>query len=142
MNSDNDSDLYGDDIRLWSEMQSTLLRRLSAGEAVADQVDWAHVVEEIEHSHAQPNNQDEIARLRAQLAAAEALVKELRARLDDLGRKLTDTQHDLVTAHGQVEDANVRAVAAEEAEQAVRRADAGRRAKGLLARLRDAWHGE
>ena len=53
-----------------------------------------------------------------------------------------DTQHDLVTAQGQVEDANVRAVAAEEAEQAVRRADVGRRAKGLLARLRDAWHGE
>ena len=138
-----DSDLYGEDILLWSERQGDLLRRLAAGESVSDQVDWPHVVEEIEHSHTQqPKDQDEIARLRAQLAAAEALAKELRARLDDLTRKLTDTQHDLVTAHGQVEDANVRAVAAEEAEQAVRRADAGRRAKGLLARLRDAWHGE
>ena len=43
-----DSDLYGDDIRLWSETQSALLRRLSTGESVADQVDWPHVVEEIE----------------------------------------------------------------------------------------------
>lgn len=67
-----DSDLYGDDIRLWSETQSALLRRLSAGEAVADQVDWPHVVEEIEHSHAPPEHQDEIARLTARLIAAEA----------------------------------------------------------------------
>src|SRR3954447_11090516 len=111
MNSDNDSDLYGDDIRLWSEMQSALLRRLSAGEAVGNEIDWPHVVEEIEHSHAQPSEQVEIARLTARLTAAEALVKELRTRLDDLARKLTDTQHDLVTAQGQVEEANVRAVA-------------------------------
>jgi hypothetical protein len=37
MNSD--SDLYGDDIHLWSERQGALLRRLAAGEAVSDQVD-------------------------------------------------------------------------------------------------------
>ena len=43
-----DSDLCGEDIRLWSETQSALLRRLSTGEAVADQVDWPHVVEEID----------------------------------------------------------------------------------------------
>jgi uncharacterized protein DUF29 len=43
-----DSDLYGDDIRLWSERQAALLRRLAAGEAVSEQVDWPHVVEEIE----------------------------------------------------------------------------------------------
>jgi hypothetical protein len=36
MNSDNDSDLYGDDIRLWSERQGALLRRLANGEAVFD----------------------------------------------------------------------------------------------------------
>jgi uncharacterized coiled-coil protein SlyX len=106
-------------------------------EPVGDQVDWPHVVEEIEHSHVQrPDSQDEIARLRAQLAAAEALVKELRARLDELAGKLTDTQHELATAQDQVEAANVRAVAAGQAEHATRRA------KGLLARLKDAWHGE
>ena len=43
-----DSDLYGEDIHLWSETQAALLRRLAAGEAVRDQVDWPHVVEEIE----------------------------------------------------------------------------------------------
>jgi hypothetical protein len=30
-----DSDLYGGDILLWSEMQRTFLRRLAPGEAVA-----------------------------------------------------------------------------------------------------------
>src|SRR5690348_2998233 len=138
-----DSDLYGDDIRLWSERQGALLRRLAAGEAVSEQVDWPHVVEEIEHSQPQhPDNQDEIARLRARLTAAEVLVKELRARLDDLTGKLTETQHDLAAAQDQVEAANVRAVAAGQAEHAARQADAERRAKGLLARLKDAWHGE
>ena len=81
-----DSDLYGDDIRLWSERQAALLRRLAAGEAVSEQVDWPHVVEEIEdlgHGDAHPPIQDEIAQLTARLAAAEALVKELRARLDN-----------------------------------------------------------
>jgi hypothetical protein len=79
-----DSDLYGDDIRLWSERQAALLFRVAAGEAVSEQVDWPHVVEEIEdlgHGDAHPPVQDEIAQLTARLAAAEALVKELRARL-------------------------------------------------------------
>jgi hypothetical protein len=60
-----DNDLYGDDIRLWSEAQSALLRRLSAGEAVADQIDSPHVVEAIEHSQGGPEHQDEIAGLTA-----------------------------------------------------------------------------
>jgi hypothetical protein len=34
-----DSDLYGEDILLWSERQGDLLRRLAAGESVSDQVD-------------------------------------------------------------------------------------------------------
>jgi hypothetical protein len=42
------SDLYEDDILLWSEQQAALLRRLAAGERVNDQVDWENVVEEIE----------------------------------------------------------------------------------------------
>jgi hypothetical protein len=40
-------DLYWDDTALWSERQSALLRRLAAGERVND-VDWEHVIEEIE----------------------------------------------------------------------------------------------
>jgi chromosome segregation ATPase len=138
-----DSDLYGEDILLWSERQGGLLRRLAAGESVSDQVDWPHVVDEIEHSHAQrQDSQDEMARLRAQLSAAEALVKELRARLDDLAGKLTESQHEFATAQDQVEAANLRAVAAGQAEHSIRQAAAERRAKGLLARLKDAWHGE
>src|SRR5689334_18286486 len=44
----NESDLYGDDILLWSQKQGSLLRRLATGEAVTEQVDWPNVVEEIE----------------------------------------------------------------------------------------------
>jgi hypothetical protein len=40
-------DLYWDDTLLWSDRQSALLRRLAAGERVND-VDWEHVIEEIE----------------------------------------------------------------------------------------------
>ncbi len=42
------SDLYGDDILLWSERQAALLRRMGAGERVNDLVDWENVAEEIE----------------------------------------------------------------------------------------------
>src|SRR5690242_12357219 len=137
-----DSDLYGEDIRLWSETQSALLRRLSAGEAVADQIDWPHVVDEIEHSEGGPEHQDEIVHLTARLVAAEALVKELRSRLDDLSSKLGDTKAELATAQDEAEMATARARAAAQAEQAVRQADAKRRARGRWARLRAAWRGE
>jgi hypothetical protein len=40
-------DLYERDVLAWSESQAELLRRLARGERVND-VDWAHVVEEIE----------------------------------------------------------------------------------------------
>ena len=40
-------DLYDRDIMTWSEHQADLLRRLARGERVND-IDWAHVVEEIE----------------------------------------------------------------------------------------------
>jgi hypothetical protein len=42
------SDLYEDDILLWSERQGDLLRRLARGEKVNDQIDWGNVAEEIE----------------------------------------------------------------------------------------------
>lgn len=42
------SELYGDDILIWSEQQAELLRRMGAGERVNDQVDWENVAEEIE----------------------------------------------------------------------------------------------
>ena len=79
-----DSDLYGEDILLWSERQGeTCCAGWRLENQSSDQVDWPHVVDEIEHSHAQrPDSQDEIARLTARLIAAEALVKDLRSRLD------------------------------------------------------------
>ena len=43
------SDLYGDDILLWSERQAELLRRRAGGELVNDaDIDWPNVAEEIE----------------------------------------------------------------------------------------------
>jgi hypothetical protein len=43
------SDLYEDDIVLWSERQADLLRRRAAGELVNDaELDWPNIAEEIE----------------------------------------------------------------------------------------------
>ena len=162
-----DSDLYGEDIRLWSETQGALLRRLAAGEAVTDQVDWPHVIEEVEdlrRSDAEHlDRQQEIVRLTALLAAAEARAKELRARLDDLTGKLSDAEAELAAVQDQANTASLRAVTAVEAVQqakaeavadlprelgtaqmaqhemaALRQADAARKAGGRLAR---AWRG-
>ena len=141
-----DSDLYGEDIRLWSETQSALLRRLVAGEAITDQVDWPHIIEEVEDRGRSdvrhPDRQQEIARLTALLAAVEARAKELRARLDDMTGKLADTQAQLANAQDQADAATARSMAAVKAEQAIRQAEAERRTRGLLARLRAAWRGE
>ena len=89
-----DSDLYGEDIQLWSKRQSELLRRLAAGERVTDQVDWPNVVGEIAdvgQGNAQPPTADlGITVLRQQLARAEATIVELREPLDDALAKLGD----------------------------------------------------
>lgn len=123
------SDLYGDDILLWSEQQAALLRRLATGERVSDAIDWQHVIDEVESvgSHHQPAQEasSEIAEVRRQLEKA-------RARIANLEAKLAAVQD-------QAEGATARAVAAAEAEQALRQADAERRARGLLTRLRQAW---
>jgi hypothetical protein len=42
------SDLYEDDILLWSERQGELLRRVAAGEPVNERPDWANIIEEVE----------------------------------------------------------------------------------------------
>ena len=43
------SDLYDDDILLWSEQQAAVLRRLAAGELVNEaELDWPNIAEEIE----------------------------------------------------------------------------------------------
>ncbi len=42
------SELYESDIVVWSEQQADLLRRLAHGERVNDQLDWEHLIEEVE----------------------------------------------------------------------------------------------
>jgi hypothetical protein len=39
---------YKADILAWSERQSSLLRRLAAGEKIIDQIDWGNVIDEVE----------------------------------------------------------------------------------------------
>jgi hypothetical protein len=39
---------YKADILAWSERQAALLRRVSAGEQIIDQIDWENVIEEVE----------------------------------------------------------------------------------------------
>ena len=41
------SDLYDEDIVLWSEYQAELLRRIAAGEPVNDAPDWRNIIEEV-----------------------------------------------------------------------------------------------
>src|SRR5271165_1254931 len=42
------SDLYEDDILLWSARQGELLRRVAAGEPVNERPDWVNIIEEVE----------------------------------------------------------------------------------------------
>jgi hypothetical protein len=42
------SDLYDEDILLWSERQSDLLRRIATGEPVNERPDWVNIIEEVE----------------------------------------------------------------------------------------------
>jgi hypothetical protein len=42
------SELYDEDILLWSERQGDLLRRIAAGEPVNERPDWMNIIEEVE----------------------------------------------------------------------------------------------
>jgi hypothetical protein len=42
------SDLYDNDILIWSQHQAELLRRVAAGEPVNEAPDWPNIIEEIE----------------------------------------------------------------------------------------------
>jgi hypothetical protein len=42
------SELYDEDILLWSERQGDLLRRIAAGEPVNERPDWVNIIEEVE----------------------------------------------------------------------------------------------
>jgi len=42
------SDLYDEDILLWSERQAALLQRVAAGEPLNERPDWPNIIEEVE----------------------------------------------------------------------------------------------
>ena len=42
-----ETDLYEQDLPLWSEQQASLLERLAAGERVNELIDWPNVIEEL-----------------------------------------------------------------------------------------------
>ena len=42
------SDLYDDDVLLWSERQAALLRAIAAGEPVNERPDWPNITDEVE----------------------------------------------------------------------------------------------
>jgi len=89
------SQLYDDDILLWSEQQAALLRRLANGERVNDQLDWENLIEEIETSG------------RSELRAVEshhvqALLHDLKAAARPLAR---DVPHWRAEARGHRADA-------------------------------------
>ena len=113
-----------------------LLRRVAAGEAVTDQVDWPHV-EEIEHVmvsamiRMKSSNKGSPERRRGADQRTACSARRY-------GQQTTKTQAELTTAQGQAEAATARAAAAVEAEQAIRQAERERRARGRWARLRAA----
>jgi hypothetical protein len=41
-------DVFDDDILVWSERQSDLLRRIAAGDPVNERPDWVNIIEEVE----------------------------------------------------------------------------------------------
>lgn len=84
------SDLYGEDILLWSKHQTGLLRRMAAGEQVNDQVDWEHVIEEIAEAGEEGRDlssgipTDALAGLHDAVAAAQDALSDVSARLEAL----------------------------------------------------------
>jgi Domain of unknown function DUF29 len=121
------SDLYESDILEWSERQAALLRRVAAGDRLNDQVDWEHVIEEIESVGSE------------QLHAVEsllvqALVHMLKAEAWPLAR---DVPHWQAEARGFRGDA-----AARFAPSMRQRIDMGKVYRRALARLPDSFDGQ
>jgi hypothetical protein len=65
---------YHTDILEWSERQSALLRRLAAGEAINDQIDWPNIIDEVETV-----GRSERAALRSHIAVLPAHLMMLQA---------------------------------------------------------------
>jgi chromosome segregation ATPase len=110
---------------------SSLTDRAAAAEKRADQAENRAEQAETRAARAERAVADERNRAdRAESSrdAERSRADELRGRVDDLGTKLAGAQAELATAQDQNE--------------ALRRAEAERRARGVLARLKAAWRGE
>jgi hypothetical protein len=95
------SDLYDEDILLWSERQAALLRRRAAGELVNDtELDWPNIAEEIEDV-----GRSELHAVEAHLV--QALLHTLKAQAWPLAR---DVPHWQAEVRGQLADARRRFV--------------------------------
>ncbi len=93
------SDLYEEDILLWSERQAKLLRRRAAGELVNEaDIDWANVAEEIEDVGRSERNSVESH-------LVQALLHDLKAEAWPLSR---DVPHWRAEARGHRDDAQRR----------------------------------
>ena len=90
------SDLYDEDILLWSERQAELLRRMARGDRVNDQVDWENVAEEIVDV-----GRSELRAVASHLV--QALLHDLKAEAWPLAR---DVPHWRAAARGQRDDAS------------------------------------
>ena len=91
------SDLYDEDILLWSERQSELLRRLAAGERVNDQVDWENVIEEVESVGSEQLHA-------VQSLLRQALIHMLKAEAWPLSRDAPNWRSDAVTFRADAAD--------------------------------------
>ena len=93
------SDLYDEDILLWSERQAELLRRRAAGDLVNEaEIDWVNVAEEIEDVGRSERNSVESH-------LVQALLHDLKAQAWPLAR---DVPHWRAEARGHRDDARRR----------------------------------
>jgi hypothetical protein len=81
------SDLYDEDILLWSERQAALLQRVAAGEPLNERPDWPNIIEEVESVGREPLHAVESLLL-------QALVHMLKARGWPLARDAGNWQGD------------------------------------------------
>jgi hypothetical protein len=114
-----------------NEVVERFLDRLEAGDARAERA---------EQRAERAEQKTEQAEQRADRNAAQ--LSEERVRADRLRETLDTTYADLIAARDQARQAAGRAEAAESEADRLRQAEAERKARGLIARLRNAWQGE
>ena len=134
----------GDDTGQQSLMASALTALEDAVTALREQLTHANGRADSERQRADRLDlliETERGRIVAVEAKAAAREAELRGRLDDLGAKLTDAQAELAAAQDKAGASSAEVLMLARKVNEAAEADAERRARGLLARLRAAWRG-